>query len=229
MIRLRSSLVIVAVLTTISASAATALAAGTGALTSVEYQQLQAAQTRLKHVGTKLNLRDAQAALFACQQIQMETPLLDQVRAWCDSGEQILIFNLSAKQSVTPCESEVTPAARISCVVKWYGKFDSELDANFQASEKIASIASARALGAACTAFLAGSPATIADTGGEYRAIKAAIVALRAGNKTLFEADDTAATSLSTRLEKDENANHTQLSSCLAPASERPQPTPVGE
>ena len=198
----------------VAASAATALAAGTGALTSTEYQQVQAAQTRLKHVGTKMSLRDAQAALFACQQIQMETPLLSQVRAWCDSGEQILIFNLSAKQSLAPCESEVTPAARVGCVAKWYGKFDSELDANFQASEKIASIASARALGAGCTAFLAGSPATIADTGGEFREIKAAIAALRAGNNTLFEADNTAAGSLSTRLEQDEKANHTRLSSC---------------
>jgi hypothetical protein len=213
--RIRRSLLAIAVAAGIATPAAAA-AAGGGPLTGAEYQQLREAQTRLNHVNRTPTLKDAEAALLACEEIQMETPLLTQERAWCDAGEEIVIFDINARRSAESCLRHTTTQARLGCLASWYARFDAAVHANYRASENILSIARARGFSPSCTSFLAGSPAEIAYTADVYAAIKLAIKALRSGNAAAFRADNKLAGTYSTRLAMAENSHRAHLSACTS-------------
>lgn len=209
----RATLVILATL--LLSPAIAHAAGGSGALTAPEYQQMQSLQTRLKTV-KPTSLGGYQAMLWACEQIQMQTPLLTGERAVCDDYAQMNVFGLKVVKQGTPaCVARThTLAARLNCLAELFVRWYPSIHGFYSADVSVLHIATSRRLGTACVEFLAGVPKQITYAKKLASATRRIIAAARAGSLTDFEAEDGIFVTDAARLQGTLTEGPAKLSAC---------------
>lgn len=188
--------------------------ASSGSLTSYEYEQLVSLQERTKALnGT--GLKAVRAALWACEQIQMQTPLLTEERAACDALAQIGVGSLSLKQAVPACISHnPSVGTRLACLVSLYGRIYTASSSLYSSEQRLNAIVRARGFGARCAAFLGVPPRAIAATRALTSEFGLLVGDLRSGRLADFQALSKIAGRDMTALFHDMHAGPTQPSDC---------------
>jgi hypothetical protein len=213
--RIRSRLILLAVVATLGASCGVAAASTGGSLTNTEYQQMQAAQTRLKGTHTTNPLKLYKAMLWACEQTQMETPLLSSERSICDDYAQINIFGLGMKPEVTACAARYHDAkARLNCLGAIYARWDQSIQGFYASEVEALQIATARRFSGQCLAFLAGTSAQLTYAGKLATVTKQIIAATRHDDLTDFEADSGIFITDAARLQAANSQDTSKLAAC---------------
>ncbi|HET9094442.1 MAG TPA: hypothetical protein VFN36_05095 [Solirubrobacteraceae bacterium] len=159
-----------------------AAAAGSARLTAFEYRQLSSARARVK------SAKSLRAAIFDCQLIQMQSPLLARERADCIAQIQLGGFGAQMQVYVRRCTADRAVATRLRCLLPAYLRF-ARTDAAFDTAEAaIHRLAVARGLGEPCANLLSDPPAVLARERVAQRDIETIVRAIRAGNLLDFEA-----------------------------------------
>lgn len=189
-------------------SAGVATAASGGSLTSFEYQQLVTARDRLKAV------KSVSAAIWDCQQIQMQTQLLNAERSDCISQFQLVKVNGVMKSYEADCIAYRTAAARLRCLLPGYRQFYATVATFYHSESHIRQIAISRDLGEPCTDLLSDKPLVISEEKLAVEAIASIIRAAEAGNLLTFESESGKAITALADVAKGQQANDGPPSIC---------------
>jgi hypothetical protein len=190
-----------------------AAAAGGGSLTAFEYQQLVSTRDKLKSD----NLRTAKglnAAIWACEQIQMATQLLTEERADCVSQLQMSKFGAVMKSYEADCVAYKSVAARLTCLLPPYEQFYGQVAQYYRAESTIHRIATARDLGEKCADLLSDTPYVISEEKRARDAIALIIAAAKAGQLLNFEAASGLAVTALADVAKGQTSNNDTPSLC---------------
>jgi hypothetical protein len=212
--RIRSRLlplaVVVALLTSCGVGTAAALG---GSLTSFEYQQLVVTRDKLK------TAKGVNAAIWDCEQIQMQTPLLTEERSDCISGLQLLTFDSVMQSYEKDCSAYPSAAARLQCLLPPYEKFYKTDATYFQAESRIHQIAASRGLGEACADLLSDTPIVISEEQLALAEIGVIIRDAKGGDISGFEAVSRKAGMVLQAIAKGQQANNGPTSICPHPGA----------
>ena len=188
--------------------------AGAGSLTSAEYQQLQAVHARLKNV-RPTTLHGYRAMLWACEQIQMETPLLTTARAVCDDYAQMNITAAGIKRGVGLCVLRThVLGARLNCIANVFSRMYRPVRGFYTSDASMLRIATSRHLGQPCTQFLAGTTDQLAYAQKLASVTAQMIAAGRRGSLASFVADGHLFSAVAKRLQVAMQADPSKLAWC---------------
>jgi len=196
----------------VSCAVGTAAALG-GELTTFEYQQLITARAKLK------TAKGVSAAIWDCEQIQMQTPLLTDERADCVSQFQIENFANEIRSYAKDCQAYPSAAGRLNCLLPVYEQFYKAEETSYRAESQIHQIATSRGLGEACADLLSDTPVVISEEQLAVNEIGEIIRDIRAGNLSDFEAVSRKAAVVLDAVTKGQQANDGSPSICPHPGA----------
>jgi hypothetical protein len=202
--------VVVALLT--SCGVATAAALG-GSLTSFEYQQLVTTRDKVK------TAKGVNAAIWDCEQIQMQTPLLTQERSDCISELRLLTFDSVMQSYEKDCSAYPSAAARLQCLLPPYEKLYETEATYYRAESRIHQIATTRGLGEACADLLSDTPIVISEEQLALAEIDEIISDAKAGEISGFETVSRKAVVVLQAITKGQQANNGPTSICPHPGA----------
>jgi hypothetical protein len=209
-----SLITILGVMLALSSGIAAAATTG-GSLTSAEYQQMQGVQTRLAATHVTNPLKLYKAMLWACEQTQIETPLLGAERSTCDDYALMNIFGLGIKPEVAACAARYRVAdERLSCLGAIYARWDRSILGFYTSEVEALQIAAARQFSRPCITFLAGTSAELSYAGKLAAVTKKIVTVARQGDLTGFEADAGIFITDAARLQAAESHDNSKLAAC---------------
>jgi hypothetical protein len=212
--RIRSRLLPLAVVATLAVSGGNAAGATGGSLTSAEYQQLSSEQARTETVKGS-ELQKAEALLWACEQIQVETPLLTEERASCDDILGYTIAALHLKSGASACVlKNPTVATRLTCLLGVYTPIYNAAQGLDVAEARLQQIVQARKFDASCAAFLGPTALDLQQAGRVAAAFKLLVSDIRSDHLTSFASTSRAADDAWAELSRDLGSGPTKLSVC---------------
>jgi hypothetical protein len=171
-------------------AAAPAVAAQRGVLTKTEYQQLHAAQSRIKALESS-DARGFSRATTVCTRMHQVSRLITTVRSGC--LDLIRLGGDRGKLNAQATKCGIDPgseAALLTCMVPAIQSYYSDAEAFYRAESSVNRLAKARGFNSTCTAVIGDSPRNIAAEGRLAQALKGAVSALQQQNpdalQTLF-------------------------------------------
>jgi hypothetical protein len=211
---IRSRLLPLAVAAALLVSCAVGTAAAVaGELTTFEYQQLIATRAKLK------TAKGMSAAIWDCEQIQMQTPLLTAERSDCTSQFQIGNFANQIRSYAKDCVAYPSASARLNCLLPAYAQFDKAEETYYHAESKIHQIATSRGLGEACADLLSDTPVVISEEQLAVNEIGELIRDIRAGDVAGFESVSRKTAVVLDAVQKGQQTNDGSPSICPHPGA----------
>lgn len=179
--QLRSGLLVLVAMAALVA-AASASAQAVRPLSTAEYQQLRAAQDRIR----SLENSDGQGfrrAMAICTRIHGVTRLVSTVRAGCLDLTALAGDDAKLNAQATKCGiNPPSEAAILTCLVPAVQNYYRDADAFYAAESHVDRIARARGFSSRCVAVIGDSPANLAAEGRLATDLKQAVRALQKQN-----------------------------------------------
>jgi hypothetical protein len=188
-------------------------AAATGSLTTFEYQQLVYTRNKLK-TASGIN-----AAIFDCEQIQMQSKLLTDERSDCISQLRLEQSTGEMKAYAKDCLAYSSAVARLKCLLPPYEQLYKTYATYYRAESQIHALSIARGLGEPCADELSDTPVVISDEKVVLDAIGLIIRAAKTGNVAGFESSTRTVVAGSADISKGQQANTAPPSICPHPGS----------
>jgi hypothetical protein len=200
-----TSTVLICVVATIFATASAA-AAPRGVLTKAEYQQLLAAEKRVKVLSSK-NPQGFTEADSICTRIKSVSPLVGAVRSDCMALVAFGNESTKADNAATTCALDPpSEQAVLRCLLPTFQIYHADAKAFYLAETRVAKLAAARGFDAKCVAVIGDTPKTIVAEADLVDDLKQMVSALRNGNLNELQM-------VSDRIDKDADALNPRASS----------------
>jgi hypothetical protein len=212
--RIRPRLLPLAVAVALTASGAVGTAAAlAGELSTFEYQQLVATRDKIK------SAKGINAAIWDCEQIQMQTPLLTDERSDCIAELQITKFPAVMRSYVKDCVAYPSATARLECFLPPYQQLYKQMQTYYHAESGIHRTATSRGLGEACADLLSDPPVVISEEQLATSELAEIIRDIETRNVSDFEAATHKAPAVFNAIGKGQQANSGSPSICPHPGA----------
>ncbi|HEX3804656.1 MAG TPA: hypothetical protein VHV75_17660 [Solirubrobacteraceae bacterium] len=187
-------------------AAAVASAAPRGVLTKAEYQQLLAAEQRVKALSSK-DAEGLKKADAICARIQKVSQLVSAVRSDCLDLVAFGSEAVKAENAATHCALDPpSEQAILRCLLPTFRTYYADARVFYLAEQQVAKIAAARGFSSRCVAVIGDMPKTITAEARLVTDLKEMVNALRTGNVNELQ-------TVSNRIDKDSNAINPRSSS----------------